>query len=145
MDFKLRNDPKIQLLEKTNARYLTRDNIGKHTNEDIHFIAMDVSFISATQVLPAVSFGVSNISLRANSESDVRDRCPGETAHLEVGRELVGKVELSATSKPAIGREEGGSSAAGTVAQNIWMDRRPSWAEKAIANFCLSSSFSTAE
>jgi 23S rRNA (cytidine1920-2'-O)/16S rRNA (cytidine1409-2'-O)-methyltransferase len=50
MDFRLRNDPRIRLREKTNARYLHADNIG----EPVDFIAMDVSFISATQVLPAV-------------------------------------------------------------------------------------------
>jgi 23S rRNA (cytidine1920-2'-O)/16S rRNA (cytidine1409-2'-O)-methyltransferase len=50
MDFELRNDPRIRLLEKTNARYLNPDDIG----ERIDFIAMDVSFISATLVLSAV-------------------------------------------------------------------------------------------
>lgn len=50
MDFELRNDPRIRLFEKTNARYLKTDDIG----ERIDFIAMDVSFISATLVLPAV-------------------------------------------------------------------------------------------
>jgi 23S rRNA (cytidine1920-2'-O)/16S rRNA (cytidine1409-2'-O)-methyltransferase len=38
------------LLEKTNARYLTRDAIGEVTD----LVVMDVSFISATLVLPAV-------------------------------------------------------------------------------------------
>ena len=50
MDFRLRNDPRLRILEKTNARYLTREQVG----ETIDFIAMDVSFISATIVLPAV-------------------------------------------------------------------------------------------
>src|SRR5580700_10969219 len=50
MDFGLRNDPRMRLLEKTNARYLESASIG----ESINFIAMDVSFISASLVLPAV-------------------------------------------------------------------------------------------
>jgi 23S rRNA (cytidine1920-2'-O)/16S rRNA (cytidine1409-2'-O)-methyltransferase len=50
MDFRLRQDPRVRLLEKTNARYLTQEAIG----EFVSFIAMDVSFISATLVLPAV-------------------------------------------------------------------------------------------
>ena len=50
MDFKLRQDERVRLLEKTNARYLTREALG----ETADFIAMDVSFISATLVLPAV-------------------------------------------------------------------------------------------
>jgi 23S rRNA (cytidine1920-2'-O)/16S rRNA (cytidine1409-2'-O)-methyltransferase len=50
MDFKLRQDPRVRLLEKTNARYLTHAAIGVTAD----LIAMDVSFISATLVLPAV-------------------------------------------------------------------------------------------
>jgi len=50
MDFKLRNDPRVRLLEKTNARYLTREAIG----ETVTLVAMDVSFISAILLLPAV-------------------------------------------------------------------------------------------
>ena len=50
INFKLRQDPRVRLLEKTNARYLTRDILA----ESIDFIAMDVSFISATLVLPAI-------------------------------------------------------------------------------------------
>jgi 23S rRNA (cytidine1920-2'-O)/16S rRNA (cytidine1409-2'-O)-methyltransferase len=50
INFKLRQDPRVRLLEKTNARYLTRDILA----ESMDFIAMDVSFISATLVLPAI-------------------------------------------------------------------------------------------
>jgi 23S rRNA (cytidine1920-2'-O)/16S rRNA (cytidine1409-2'-O)-methyltransferase len=50
LDFGLRQDERVQLLEKTNARYLTREAIGV----TVEFIVMDVSFISATLVLPAV-------------------------------------------------------------------------------------------
>lgn len=48
--FQLRQDPRVRLLEKTNARYLTREQLG----ETVDFIAVDVSFISATLVLPPV-------------------------------------------------------------------------------------------
>jgi 23S rRNA (cytidine1920-2'-O)/16S rRNA (cytidine1409-2'-O)-methyltransferase len=51
MDFKLRQDPRLRLLEKTNARYLTREAVG----ETVDLVVMDVSFISATLVLPAVT------------------------------------------------------------------------------------------
>src|SRR6202035_1659259 len=46
IDFRLRQDKRVRLLEKTNARYLTRDQLG----EFVDFVAMDVSFISATMV-----------------------------------------------------------------------------------------------
>ncbi len=50
IDFRLRQDPRVRLLEKTNARYLTREQLG----EIVDLMVMDVSFISATLVLPAV-------------------------------------------------------------------------------------------
>jgi 23S rRNA (cytidine1920-2'-O)/16S rRNA (cytidine1409-2'-O)-methyltransferase len=50
IDFRLRQDPRVRLLENTNARYLTHDQLGV----SIDFIAIDVSFITATSVLPAV-------------------------------------------------------------------------------------------
>jgi 23S rRNA (cytidine1920-2'-O)/16S rRNA (cytidine1409-2'-O)-methyltransferase len=50
MDFKLRQDPRVRLLEKTNARYLSRDVIC----EKVDLIVIDVAFISATLVLPSV-------------------------------------------------------------------------------------------
>jgi len=50
IDLRLRNDARVRLLEKTNARYLRRQDIA----EPVELAAMDVSFISATLVLPAV-------------------------------------------------------------------------------------------
>lgn len=50
IDFRLRQDHRVYLLEKTNARYLTQEQLG----ETVDFIAMDVSFISAAVILPAV-------------------------------------------------------------------------------------------
>ncbi len=56
IDLKLRNDQRVRLLEKTNARYLTAEQIWPEAvqRSPIGLIAMDVSFISATLVLPAV-------------------------------------------------------------------------------------------
>ena len=51
LDFRLRQNPRVRLLEKTNARHLQPDDLdGALAN----LIVMDVSFISATLVLPAV-------------------------------------------------------------------------------------------
>jgi len=50
MDFKLRQDPRVRLLEKINARYVTGEVIG----EKVDLIVIDVAFISATLVLPPV-------------------------------------------------------------------------------------------
>ena len=46
----LRTDPRVVNLERTNARYLTREQIP----EEIGFFSVDVSFISLTLILPAV-------------------------------------------------------------------------------------------
>jgi 23S rRNA (cytidine1920-2'-O)/16S rRNA (cytidine1409-2'-O)-methyltransferase len=46
----LRKDPRVSLRERTNARYLKPGELGP----GISFVSMDVSFISATLVLPAV-------------------------------------------------------------------------------------------
>ena len=47
---KLRQDPRVRLVEKCNARLLTREALG----ELVDIVVMDVSFISATLVLPSV-------------------------------------------------------------------------------------------
>jgi 23S rRNA (cytidine1920-2'-O)/16S rRNA (cytidine1409-2'-O)-methyltransferase len=85
MDFGLRNDPRIRLLEKTNARYLKSGDIG----EDVDFVAMDVSFISATLVLPAV---IRAASFYASPNHEIaRQIVVLVKPQFEAGRELVGK------------------------------------------------------
>ena len=84
IDFRLRQDPRVRLLEKTNARYLTREQI----SESIDFIAMDVSFISATLVLPAV---VAAAFPQSPSERSGRKMVVLVKPQFEAGREQVGK------------------------------------------------------
>jgi 23S rRNA (cytidine1920-2'-O)/16S rRNA (cytidine1409-2'-O)-methyltransferase len=48
MDWKLRNDARVHLLENTNARYLEFALIG----ETVDLLCVDVSFISARLILP---------------------------------------------------------------------------------------------
>jgi 23S rRNA (cytidine1920-2'-O)/16S rRNA (cytidine1409-2'-O)-methyltransferase len=84
IDFRLRQDARVRLLEKTNARYLTRQQIG----EVVDLVAMDVSFISATLILPAV--------VAAAFPDSSPARCGRQMVVLvkpqfEVGREQVGK------------------------------------------------------
>ena len=82
--FRLRQDSRVRLLEKTNARYLTREQLG----EEVDFIAIDVSFISATLILPAVISAAfpGDTSKRAGRSLVVLVK-----PQFEVGRELVGK------------------------------------------------------
>ena len=50
LDWKLRHDTRVVVLEKTNARYLTFDRIGTPAE----LVTIDVSFISVTVILPAL-------------------------------------------------------------------------------------------
>lgn len=79
IDAKLRNDPRVKLLEKTNARYLEPSQMA----EPVQFVAMDVSFISATLVLPAVA--------KAGFGAAAGELVVLVKPQFEVGRELVGK------------------------------------------------------
>ena len=84
MEFKLRQDPRVRLLEKSNARYLTSEVVG----EIADLIVIDVAFISATLVLPPV--------VNAAFPHCVEDRRGRQVIVLvkpqfEAGREFVGK------------------------------------------------------
>jgi len=50
IDWRLRNDPRVEVREGVNARYLKPDDFAVK----FHVAVMDVSFISATKVLPAI-------------------------------------------------------------------------------------------
>jgi 23S rRNA (cytidine1920-2'-O)/16S rRNA (cytidine1409-2'-O)-methyltransferase len=80
IDFRLRQDSRVRLLERTNARYLTREQLG----EGVDFICMDVSFISATLVLPAVIAA-------GFSDGERHPIVVLVKPQFEVGREQVGK------------------------------------------------------
>lgn len=50
LDWKLRNDERVVCMERTNARYLTHEQIP----DELDFASIDVSFISLKLILPAV-------------------------------------------------------------------------------------------
>jgi len=134
MDAKLRSDPRIRLLEKTNARYLTpaqiADPLGQsqpgsgaqpvaaeaQSPASISFVAMDVSFISATLVLPAVVNCVRWSSKEFEAVVLVKPQ-------FEAGREQVGKggivrdpeVQQAAVEKVGRAVEELGGRAIETI------------------------------
>ena len=51
LDWKLRNDPRVTVMERTNARYLKREDVPLGPTLGV----MDVSFISITKILPAAA------------------------------------------------------------------------------------------
>lgn len=84
MDFKVRQTSRVRLLEKTNARFLTREQLG----QTVEFIVVDVSFISATLILPAV---VQAAFPELASERGGRQLLVLVKPQFEVGRGNVGK------------------------------------------------------
>ena len=77
----LRKDPRVSLRERTNARYLKPGDLGT----GISFVSMDVSFISATLVLPAV-IGAVGVNPGSLLEAVILVK-----PQFEAGREQVGK------------------------------------------------------
>jgi len=98
---RLRSDPRVKLLEKTNARYLTQQDIARAgAAAPISFIAIDVSFISVTLVLPAVL--ASTLAETSRREAVILIK-----PQFEAGRERVGKggiVKDEAAQQDAVGR-----------------------------------------
>src|SRR6478609_5136307 len=83
---RLRSDARVKLLEKTNARYLTQQDIARAgASAVISFIAIDVSFISVTLVLPAVLDAI------LGAASSRREAVILIKPQFEIGRERVGK------------------------------------------------------
>ncbi len=79
----LRSDPRVSLLERTNARKLAPGELQAANANDgkLRFLAMDVSFISATLVLPPVLAAAPNL----------REAIVLVKPQFEAGREHVGK------------------------------------------------------
>lgn len=53
LDWKIRSDPRVKVLEKINARYLNHTHIDPSHVNNIDVVVCDVSFISLRSVLPA--------------------------------------------------------------------------------------------
>ncbi|MFI5103307.1 MAG: TlyA family RNA methyltransferase [Terriglobales bacterium] len=84
---RLRSDPRVQLLEKTNARYLTAEMLREAgAKAPVSFIAIDVSFISVTLILPAVL-----ASAFAEKSDGRRELVVLVKPQFEVGRDRVRK------------------------------------------------------
>ena len=77
LDWKLRNDPRVTVMERVNARYLSKD----HFNLLPDFAVMDVSFISIRLIIPALF----------NIMGDHGKLCTLIKPQFEAGRGKVGK------------------------------------------------------
>ena len=112
LDWKLRRDTRVVVLEKTNARYLTFDRIGTLAE----LVTVDVSFISATLILPAL------VPLLASPADLIVLVKP----QFEVGKGQVGKggiVRDPAQHQEAVAKSF--AQIAGTRIQPVGVDGKP--------------------
>ena len=86
LDWGLRNDPRVTVMERTNARYLRREDLPLHPTLGV----MDVSFISILKILPALRQVLGD---EGRLISLIKPQ-------FEAGRELLGKKGV--VSKPAV-------------------------------------------
>jgi 23S rRNA (cytidine1920-2'-O)/16S rRNA (cytidine1409-2'-O)-methyltransferase len=77
----LRNDKRVRLMERTNARLLEPGALAAKSGEELTLLVVDVSFISATLVLPAV----------IAAAPDLVEAVVLVKPQFEAGREHVGK------------------------------------------------------
>ena len=88
LDWKLRNDPRVVCMERTNIRYVVTEDIEERPS----FVSIDVSFISLTKVLPVRNLMEENGEIAALIKPQ-----------FEAGREKVGKKGV--VRDPAVHKE----------------------------------------
>lgn len=54
IDWKIRQDERVKVIERCNARYLTPEDLYKESNEKASGCVMDVSFISLDKIIPTI-------------------------------------------------------------------------------------------
>jgi 23S rRNA (cytidine1920-2'-O)/16S rRNA (cytidine1409-2'-O)-methyltransferase len=105
LDLRLREDPRVRLLERRNARQLTPADVP----EAIELVTVDVSFISSTLLLPAIAAVAPHAALLVMVKPQ-----------FEVGRERVGKggvVRDEADRAAAVARVRAAAEALGYAAR----------------------------
>lgn len=93
IDLSLRKDNRIILLERTNARYLSRNEVP----EEVDIVTIDVSFISILKILPAISKLIKDnaniVSLiKPQFESNRRNLIKGVIKNSEVHIEILNSL-----------------------------------------------------
>jgi len=116
IDIKLRQDARVRLLERTNARYLTRQQLG----QTVDLAAFDLAFISVTLVLPAAMAAAEPreivVLVKPQFEAGrehvskggiVRDPAAQQAAVQRVHRAVdgLGGKEIEVTDSPILGAE----------------------------------------
>ena len=116
IDIKLRQDARVRLLERTNARYLTREQVG----QTVDLATFDLAFISVTLVLPAAMAAAEPreivVLVKPQFEAGrehvskggiVRDPAAQQAAVQRVHRAVdgLGGKEIEVTDSPILGAE----------------------------------------
>ena len=74
LDWKLRSDPRVVCLERTNARYLDHEQIP----DELDFASIDVSFISLKLIFPALYGLLRQLYRRCGGNEDFFAVAPGD-------------------------------------------------------------------
>jgi 23S rRNA (cytidine1920-2'-O)/16S rRNA (cytidine1409-2'-O)-methyltransferase len=102
MDLKVRNDKRVVVIERTNARYLTPEILYGKENERASLCVIDVSFISLSKIFPALS---DLLSKSADIVALVKPQFEAGREHIEKGgivkdpevhKKVLNNVEASA-------------------------------------------------
>jgi len=135
----LRNDARVRLLERTNARNLTAAQLRPLTTAAVTFLAMDVAFISATLVLPAVVRSVRELNSASPFAAVVLVK-----PQFEAGKGNVGKggiVRDAAIQQAAVERVR--AAAAGLGGSDIEVIDSPITGSEGNKEFLLRAAFDT--
>lgn len=131
LDWKLRQDPRVKVSERTNVRYLNLEGLGLRTS-DIGLATIDVSFISLSKVLPPV---YNLLAEKADVIALIKPQFEAKREQVERGgiirdeavrQEVIGKVKQAAE---ALGFKSRGiikspiEGADGNVEYLIWLSK----------------------
>ncbi len=113
LDWRLRTDPRVVLREKLNARQLSPEHIG----EAVDFVSVDVSFISATLIVPRLP-----ALMKPNAEAVVLVKPQFEVGCRQVGKGGIvrdPKLRRAAVEKVGAAAEGAGLALAGQIPSPI--------------------------
>ncbi|MGL4370838.1 MAG: TlyA family RNA methyltransferase, partial [Spirochaetota bacterium] len=83
LDYRLRSDARVIVMERTNARNVTRDMFSDH----VTFVSSDLSFISFTKVYPAIRASFAPVEgvvlLKPQFEAESGEHKKGVVTHRE--------------------------------------------------------------
>lgn len=105
LDYSLRNDPRVFVMEKTNVRYLEKQDF----NHIIDFITIDLSFISISKIIPTLNKVFAPVSgiilIKPQFEAMPSEHKKGVVRKIEAHKEILRRVLFEAINEGIIIRD----------------------------------------